>query len=566
METTTSMEGSIDMKKLGLYLLAVLSIMTACTREEAPESIETNESNATTITVVAGKAGTRTYLEENDGVFSFKWKKGDRIALVEGCPAFVDNQCETYKSEPLSVDAEEAVFTVNLGERESLPGQLCYTAIYPPHYDNDWEYPIGYYDEAGRLFLGLEFPTDQYPTADSFDPLADLLVSKAIYADSRPGNKAHMNFEFARVGTIVKMVLTGLPTGSKIYNGSLGFDFEAGYYLEYYPAQMVMKSSDGTLFMNFDYGDDGLSVGLDGTAVVWLRCMSGVSKRIDLRLDGWTPDVGSWHRYRPISFRARGTTLSFKEGGLTEFTVNINKPDVENPEANTVQYWTNSTKDRVTVSWPDPGDEDLAGYDVFLLDENDTRYNFNTPVLSSDGTCWNAVIGQDLAPGEYTLFLRANARTGKVSQPDFMEKDLSIGVLHNMTIGQSSLPFGYTADEDNEASYYDVNFGFRNIYPGSFYTMKGTSYVTTWALWNKTPMHLETFSVLPYDKDANDFQLYASDEPFVGGYPSGNDSPLPYTLDDYSKRRDFQVGDKSYFLLTSGGSLQMKNIEMMYCH
>ena len=137
--------------------------------------------------------------------------------------------------------------------------------------------------------------------------------------------------------------------------------------------------------------------------------------------------------------------------------------------------------DGVTVSWPDSGDEDLSGYEAFLLDEDDTRYDFLTPVFSSERNRWEAVIGQGLAPGEYTLFLRANARTGKVSQPDFMEKDLSIGVLHNMTIGQSSLPFGYTADEDNEASYYDVNFGFRNIYPGSFYTMKGTSYVTTWA-------------------------------------------------------------------------------------
>ena len=547
-------------------MLAALALLVACTREEAPETEETNVSNAATITVVAGKAGTRTYLEENDGVFSFKWKKGDRIALVEGCPALEYDACETYKSEPLSADAEEAVFTVNLGERESLPGRLAYTAIYPPHYDNDWEYPIGYYDEAGRLFLGLEFPTDQYPTADSFDPLADLLVSKAVYADSRPGNTAQMTFEFARVGTIVKMVLTGLPTGSKINYGELDFGREAGYFLEYYPAQMVMKSSDGVDVIRFNYGNSGLSAGEDGTAVVWLRCISGVSKCIDLRIEGTTPGIDYWSRHRRISFRARGTTLPFKEGGLTEFTVKINSPDVENPEPETVQYWTNATMDGVTVSWPDSGDEDLSGYEAFLLDEDDTRYDFLTPVFSSERNRWEAVIGQGLAPGEYTLFLRANARTGKVSQPDFMEKELSIGIPHEMTIGRYSLSFGYTMDTDLEGSYYDILFGFRNIYPGSFSYMSGTAYDKPWALWNKTPMHIETFSVYPYDKDSRGFQLYASDEPFVGGYPSENDKPLPYTLDDYSKRRDFQVGGKSYFLLTSSGSLQMNNVKMLYYH
>ena len=557
------------MKKQVLYMLAALGVTAACTREMAPETVDTRDSNATTIQVVAKMAETRTTMEEGEESFSFKWNEGDRIALIEGCPALSYDACETYKSNPLTAEMEVAVFTVNLEERENLPGRLSYTAMYPPH-DNDWEYPLGYYNEYGQLYLGLEFPTEQHPSVNCFDPKADLLLSKAVYKDSRPGNMVQMTFEFARVGTIVKMVFTGLPAGAVIKNGEIDFGREAGYYLEYYPAEMLVKSSDGTDSILFDYTHlpaGGLVVGQDGCAVVWLRCMSGVSREIDIKLNGFTPGVeSSWYKHRKISFRALSEQkkLDFMEGGLTTFNVKFSNPDVENPDPETVHFFTNPATNGLTVSWPASDDQDLDRYEVFLMDEDDQRHYFNAPLtLSSDGTRWEAVIGQGLSAGEYTLYLRALAVTGKVSQPDFVETYISIGYHRTMTIGKSSFELDYNADVDREGWHYNNLFGFRNLFPGSFDSFSGTSYDYTWALWNKTPMHLESFSVLPYGSDNRDFQLYVSDEPFVDGIPSGD--PLStYTLDDNSKRRDYQIDGQFYFLLTSDDALQMRNVLIGY--
>ena len=562
------------MKKQVLYMLAALGIVSACTREMAPETVDTRDSNATTVTVVAKMAGTRTTMEEGEESFSFKWKAGDRIALIEGCPALSYDACETYKSNRLTADAEEAVFTVNLTERESLPGRLSYTAMYPPHEDNDWEYPIGYYNGYGQLYLGLEFPTIQHPSVNCFDPKADLLLSKAVYMDRRPGDEVQMTFEFARVGTIVKMVLTGLPAGAVIESGQIDFGREAGYYFEYYPAEMLVKGTDGTDAIQFDYTHlpaRGLVVGQDGCAVVWLRCMSGVSRVIDLQLDGFTPGVqSSWFKHRKISFRALAEQkkLDFMEGGLTTFNVKFSNPDVENPDPETVYYYTNPATNGtngLTVSWPASDDPDLYTYEIFLMDEDDQRHYFNAPLtLTPDRTRWEAVIGQGLSAGEYTLYIRAFAVTGKVSQPDFMEKSLSIGSLQVQPIYGYSFPGSITTDENKEVMYGDILLGFRNMMYGSGWS--GSVYTQNWALWNKSPVHMKRIQVTPRDGYADAFLLYASDEPFVDGLPAATDVPLE-SSETLGQTLVFLPEGKSYFLMIGNNrSIWLNHVDLEYYH
>ena len=561
------------MKKQVLYMLAALGIVAACSREMVPETVDTRDSNATTVTVVAKMAGTRTTMEEGEGSFSFKWKAGDRIALIEGCPALSYDACETYKSNRLTADAEEAVFTVNLEERESLPGRLSYTAMYPPHEDNDWEYPLGYYNEHGQLYLGLEFPTIQHPSVNCFDPKADLLLSKAVYMDRRPGDEVQMTFEFARVGTIVKMVLTGLPAGAVIESGQIDFGRQAGYHLEYYPAEMLVKGTDGTDAIQFDYTHlpaGGLVVGQDGCAVVWLRCMSGVSRVIDLQLDGVTPGVqSSWFKHRKISFRALAEQkkLDFMEGGLTTFNVKFSNPDVENPDPETVYYYTNPATNGtngLTVSWPASDDPDLYTYEIFLMDEDDQRHYFNTPLtLTPDGTRWEAVIGQGLTAGEYTRYIRAFAVTGKVSQPDYLECNLDIALPLHQTITGGMLPETGYQDYNYEFSYQSITYGYRNMYYSTGWNAS-PSREQTWAFWTKNPLHLGTVLVTPRNNNTAEFQVYASDEPYVDGHPHESEEPLPYTLVYGNKQ--FQADGKAYLLIESRESIWLDRIDFDYYH
>lgn len=548
-------------------MLAACGLLAACTREEAPETVETHASNAATITVTAGKAGTRTAIIEQTDGFDFQWKAGDRIGIVEGCPALSYNACETYGSQALGTDTDEAVFSVTLADRENLPGRLSYTAFYP--YDpwgNGWGIPNGYYDSDGNLFMGLEIPDVQYPTENSFDPKADLLLSKPVYYDRRLRDSDQLAFQFARVGTIVKMVLNGLPENMVVREGRLTLGFDAGYYMEYYPEAMLIKSNDGSEGIWFDYDglnndQPGITVGSDRSITVWLRCKSGETGVIDVGLNRSYYPSEHWTYRRRVSLRAKGQKFVFKEGGLTSFIVSFAPADVDNPDEESVLYLTNAAMDGVTVSWPASDDEDLAGYEAFLLDEDDNQYDFDS--ISSVGDHWEAVIGQGLPAGEYTLFLRALAIEHKVSQSEYLEKDLSVGIFHRQSITGESFPGSYYSDVNSEITYSDILFGYRNMSYGTGWNASAGS--LPWAFWNKTPLHLGILRVTPrsgYEDRA--FQVYASDEPFEDGLPAATVEPLSYNF--VNGYKEFSLGGKKYFLMTGQNGIYLNGIYLEYYH
>ena len=591
------------MKQQGLYLLAVLGILAACNRELAPEAMDnTNDSNAATVTVLAGMAGTRTAIHETGGDgddhgFQFEWKKGDQIGLVEGCRAFSEDACMTYPSEPLSGDANDATFTVQLGDREGLSGQLTYMAVYP--YYNGWSVPWGYYNDDGQFFLQMEFPIIQYPTADCFDPDADLLVSKSVSSNRRLRDSDQLTFQFARVGTIVKMTLNGLEKGTKIKDGVLYLGFDATYSMDYYPDEMRLKHNDGQERVEFYFtgkeGENPDGITVDGTrqVTVWLRCKSGETDQLILRVNN--TGVDSWRFRRKISLRPQGKTLTFKEGGLTSFYVNLEDPDVENPDPQSIDYWTNAARDGVTVSWPDPDDEDLDGYEGLLIGEDRTRYYFDRILYNEDDDRWEATIDQGLSPGHYTLYLRARAVDGKVSQMDYMDlgednedERLAIGVPIAQEISKTtaywnpawftpeetygrSLDFNYV-DFTHVEPFHHVTYGHRNMlwYEERSYFDGLPGDTMGWGIWNLSPVHLTKISVFPYDGDTDPFQVYASDDPFVDGAVPNGDTSLDYTEmveEGYygnTVYKQFALQGKSYFLMTGTETLSISKIVLEY--
>lgn len=562
------------MKKSVLCLLAAIGAMVACSRE----GIDAPESNAVTVNVRAGLAGapkTKTaIIPGENNQFSFTWKAGDKLAVIEAVPHIQDlidgdpeenypYPAELYSSQALTADATEAVFTLDLPERDYVSGDLHYLAIYPATCAVD--VPAGYWDaDNDRLYAVIDFPREQHPLADSFDPDADVLVSKAVTCHNvRP---TELDFNFARVGTIVKMVLTGLPEGTVITGGSIELGFESGYYFEYDPAQERIITSDGTDGIVFSY-DPGLVVGAGRTATVWLRSMSGVSGMIDLWL---YTDSTEYHRR--ISLRARGTTLEFKEGGLTTFSVRMGAPDVDNPDEEDIDYHTNADLDGVTFTWPYSANPKLDGYECFLFDENGVRHDFDS--AAQDGSNFVATVNSGLSPGEYTLYVRALATAGYESQHDYLEVyDIKIGVpiaavisymnCHSNLSGDldSSLSIPGHEDDDTRDLYRGLYYYHRNMDWSSFKLYGDGTRTKSWAFWNETPVRFCRITVTPAS-GSTAFSVYSSDTFFTGGEP-GSNTALTGTSDG-AGGYVFQTGNKNYFLITSHSNLSIDRFTLEY--
>ena len=553
------------MRKLFFCMLAILGAV-ACDWEtmEVAEQVEVPVSNATTVTVRAGKAGTRTSISEQNGKYVVGWKAGDKLAVIEGVPTIAwmvmnnpdynGTAAMLYGTEGLDADTDNAEFTLELDERDDVSGTLQYVAIYPASAAIDvpdaWDY------ENNRIYATIDFPQSQNPSADSFDPNADVLVSKVVTCqNSRP---RQLSFEFARVGTIIKMVVNGLPEGSKISDGFIQLGIEAGYYMNYDPVDQKMKYSDGTdgIIFNYNEGEEP-EVGADRTATIWLRCMSGVTDHISLDLNCTSPN-GYYSYYRNINLRAKGKTLEFKEGGLTTFIVDMKTPDVPNPAQEDIDFKTNNPSfDGIDVWWTIPENEFLQGYECMLRDEDGTAYPLTNHVI--EGNTFTASISGGLAPGTYSLFVRALAVDGKVSQLDYVEKELEIGIPKSLNISYTSSHNTYMGD------YYDLNLeSSTDLYRGIYFNLRYLSwhggspnhFDGAWydnigqgcAIWNATPYTWVRVSVETNSSyTTGNYEVYASDTIFTDGVP-GDATPISASkTEGYIKT--FDLGYHKYFLL-----------------
>ena len=584
-----SMGGQSDMNKSIYCLLAVLVTAAACNRGDLgnPEEEEVPASNATTVTVYAGGAGTRTSIRQEDGKYVVGWKKGDKLAVLEGVPAIasmIENDPDyqgdyaglLYTSAELAADTDNAEFTLELKDRENVSGELQYVAIYPASAAIDvneaWDY------EKNRLIATIDFPRFQQPTADSFDPEADVLVSKVETCQNTRPQK--LSFEFARVGTIVKMVLNGLPEGSVIQSGGVELGIEAGYYMKYDPVDEKMILSDGTDGISFSFGEDGITVGADRTATVWLRCMSGVSDQVDLEVYGETPGGANLYLNRHVNLRAKGKTLVFKEGGLTTFAVDLRSPDVPNPDEDQIDFKTfNDSHDGVEVWWPLPENDYLQGYDCFLRDEDGNRYDLMGTV--TDGTVFRASVSSGLAPGAYTLYVRALAVDGKISQQDYVEKELEIGNPITLSISYVTAKNSSMGDDFDLALDYAYDQTYLDKFSGFYFYLRylgwhGGSpnhfdgYMSNnggWAMWNYTSSTWSKVTVKTVSSyTLRDYQVYASDSGFIDGDP-GTATPITGTSTG-SYEKSYDLGNKKYFLILgtseAGTRIHLEEISLEY--
>ena len=166
--------------------------------EEEPQGVN--------LTINTGDAETKTYIEYDNVNHKYvpKWNNGNKLGI------FVDAIATNAKA-PQSVldntaaDGASASFTGTVSEL-GIGNHTVY-AFYPA---------AAFSAAADGKVVGLSIPDVQRPVAGSFDPAADVLVGEPYAFTYSGGDVVIDQFQFRRVGAIVKLVVNDATTGSTI--------------------------------------------------------------------------------------------------------------------------------------------------------------------------------------------------------------------------------------------------------------------------------------------------------------------------------------------------------------
>ena len=200
------------MNKRIFWGLIALTAVTACHKE----NVDFDAANGIRHLVVhAGVPGTRTSLEpRTGGGYDFMWDAGDALMLAQIEGTFEENTSFHLSTNTVGQRSDEATFAFSLPA--ATTDQTAYFGIVQPAGIQASDYPhgspfiysyLGSYDHDFYLIL----PHRQSPTASSFDPKADLLISEEVVPAEQPGE---VSMRFGRIGSILK--LTALPASQSV--------------------------------------------------------------------------------------------------------------------------------------------------------------------------------------------------------------------------------------------------------------------------------------------------------------------------------------------------------------
>ena len=281
---------------------------------------------------------TRTSVYHDGGAYQFLWEPGDAISLVEVDPSVTEgNMAQTAQSNTLSERCSTARFSMALADREA-GDNLHYVAYYPAAAMPEGK--AAGWDAAGRsVQLPLTLPLVQRPVANSFDGAADLLVSHQVDLNARPED---IELTFERVGTVLKLVVTGLEEGTKIMGGTLDLGYDCSGEILYDAKTRTWSKTETGKQIEFCYATKNDETGevegtpleaLNGSATIWLRVLAGKADDwVTLSINTLTlSDKGKIKINtvtRDIDLKRRGATINFKEGGVTTFSATLTSPEV----------------------------------------------------------------------------------------------------------------------------------------------------------------------------------------------------------------------------------------------
>lgn len=496
------------MKKLGIKWALVICLFTslvACEKNSTNDSDTTNTEGKTRTIVVEASLGDitkTTYEQEADGKYKAQWCAGDVLYIAEIATVIASDGtviarqrldfCHDFfvASEPLAQGGETAQFTFTLSNERPQMFQNTYLLN---DSGDDWDGNLESYNVRYSYMITTADPwyckawygngDDYYNPSFSFtDPNTEisfdlwftpemqnvfaggiysgdaLLISPLIEMNERASEDLPLKATFARAGCLMKLNLTGLPTGLGVMWGELYTSSEycprinnityrsrAGKYSYSNGDDNPADKLAFDVFSGDHSGDEYLYSDSNGNLSIFLRCLPGEMRggfKIILTANG---SIYS----RSVSLSKLGRTLKFIEGGFTEFTVGL-KPACELKLISGLDYNTKNTTNRsgFVASWVANSSyvEDCTCY----LSGNGIERT-ELPVTIENGAYHASIDG--LNPGYYELFVESNLKDDAPYGPgpgcsDNIE--LCIGEPKSIELNKGKI-------ESDVMYYYDVN-------------------------------------------------------------------------------------------------------------
>lgn len=181
-----------------LMLVAVAAMGFVACQDGFEDVTIAPEASEVVMTITADADDTRTVLDEANK--KVQWSEGDALKVIENS--------KNYRTTTNTVITDgKAKFTVAFGE-DTASESFTYNAFYPATAVSEDDA-----DKVNNAKVKVIVKDAQNPTATSFDPTADILVSKQIVTDAQP---TELSMQFARLVALGKMTLTNLPASSTI--------------------------------------------------------------------------------------------------------------------------------------------------------------------------------------------------------------------------------------------------------------------------------------------------------------------------------------------------------------
>lgn len=529
------------MKRIITLFIAVSAIVMSGCQNEKLEQPQSEKKSHKLVVNAYPDLETKTSVTAVAGGYQVEWDVNDFIYLHESAPkAAVDyyDAVRTYVSKELAsediVDAKAAFVFEDIEDRPAEDAEYSYIAAYGISSSAeylDWSTDAYLYEEWAEKFghtgeyvdphmvLQMKFMSYQEPLADSFDPMADMMVSKMHVSTEQLSGEA--SFSFARLGTIAKMTLTGLDE----YVGcdapsiilSFGDSFQIPFMIEYDPVlNKYVGGGDeelGGMVSQMEFGGESLKVKEDGTIDVWFRIVSGKLIdwfRVDLRLSDGTQEYGL---ARYVDLDALGKTIEFNEGKMTTFSVGeLNVADVEPVGA--IDYACNDAKNGFTATWD--AVENSVGYDCYIVSSSVVK-TVLTPSDNGDGT-WS-VTTEGLAKDVYYIYVRPIPAEGhELVVSDYSYEEINVGIpsvywFSLTTFSDDSEYIEGTDDEYIIDIFSPGKVRFKNlskVYDSAWLALKATG---DWFMYSTEPLDMHSIELWSKDDSHLGFKVYASNEP-----------------------------------------------------
>lgn len=516
------------------FALAVFSVMSmaGCQNEKIEQPEEGKRTHRLVVNAYPD-SDTKTSVTAVAGGYQVSWDVEDQIILHECAPEAGEDDYDairTYDSEKLTSDDildNKAGFVFEEIE-DRTASQYSYVATYSGGYAkySDWGSYDYLYEEWASAFdytgerldphmvIEMQFNGEQTPGPDTFDPNADLMVSNMIVSSEQLSGEA--SFRFARLGTIVKMTLTGLNAYAGKPLGEIEFSFGESFQLPgmimYDPVlnKYVPGGGEGMWVLpSIRFDGSNITIKEDGTADVWFRILSGEITdwfRVDICIE--EDNLAQF-----VDLTKHRRTLIFEEGGMTTFSVGgFAVADVE--PVGDISWTITDAMDGFTAKWEDV--EHAAGYECYIESSDNTRTDISV-TDNGDGT-HSATVENGLAADTYYIYVRPVPEDGhELVTSEFSSTEIPLGVPVAYWFSHTTFSDDSENIEDTDESIIPVyspgKVRFQNlkkVYDSSWTALEATG---DWFMYSTEPLTMHSIELWTKDDSRSCFKVYASSTP-----------------------------------------------------